>query len=249
MLKRLLISIAYGILIILFPIAAGVITQVKGIEDLETTYSILAICFVAAAVLGGLIYQRYKTDTDKNVPYPSKELLYFIPLIVMELIVLVPGYINEGFHLHQNWKLFGIIFIFTLAVGFSEEYFFRGIILNILRKDGVMYAIIVSSVLFGLLHATNLLGGANTLYTSLQIIYALCFGLVAAGIVTLGKSLTPVIIWHFLHDFLAFAMGDRVHGTSVELSPLMITLSIVQLVVMLAYTVYLLKQIKKNDII
>ena len=249
MIKRLLKSIAFGILIIIFPVAAGVITQVNGIEDIETAYLIQAICFVLAAIIGGLIYRKYRSKPEGGSKYPFDKVLYFIPIIIMELIVLIPGYINEGFHLHNNLKLFGIILIFTLAVGFSEEFFFRGIILKILRKDGVLYSIIVSSIVFGLLHASNLLGGANVLYTLLQIIYALLFGLVAASIVTLHQSLTPVIIWHFLHDFLAFSMGDRIHGVEVELSPLMIVLSIVQILVMLLYTIYLYKQIKQTGIL
>jgi divalent metal cation (Fe/Co/Zn/Cd) transporter len=102
---------------------------------------------------------------------------------------------------------------------------------------------------FGLLHASNLLGGANILYTILQIIYALLFGLVAASIVTLHQSLTPVIIWHFLHDFLAFSMGDRIHGVDVELSSLMIGVSLVQLLVMLLCTIYLFRQIKQTNVI
>lgn len=249
MIKRLLKSIAYGILIILFPVAAGVITRVKGIENIETTYLIQAICFVLAAIIGGIIYRNYRSKSKIRSKYPYKKVLYFIPIILMEIIVLVPGYITEGFYLHNNLKLLGIIFIFTLAVGFSEEYFFRGIILKILKEDGVKYSIIASSILFGLLHASNLLGGANLLYTILQIIYALLFGLVAASIVTLHKSLTPVIIWHFLHDFLAFCMGDRVNGVSIELTPFMIALSSVQILVMFLYTVYLYRQIKQSNII
>lgn len=249
MIKRLLISIAYGILIIIFPVAAGVITQVNGIEDIETIYLIQAICFVLAAIVGGLIYRKYKPDSNKSSKYPFDKVLYFIPIIVMELIVLIPEYINEGFYLHNNMKLFGIILIFTLAVGFAEEFFFRGIILNILKKDGIIYSIIVSSVVFGLLHAANLIGGANVFYTTLQIIYALLFGLVAASIVTLNKSLIPVIVWHFLHDFLAFSIGDRINGVDIELSPFMIVLSIVQILVMFLYTIYLYKQIKRSDII
>ena len=103
--------------------------------------------------------------------------------------------------------------------------------------------------MFGLLHASNLIGGANMLYTVLQIIYALLFGLVAASIVTLHQSLTPVIVWHFLHDFLAFSMGDRVHGVEVELSPLMIGLSLVQILIMLLYTIYLYKKIKQTNVL
>ena len=249
MIKRLLISIAFGILIILFPIMAGVITQVNGIEDVETVYLIQAICFVLAAIVGGVIYRKYRSKSKTSSKYPYDKVLYFIPIILMELIVLIPGYINEGFYLHNNLKLFVIILIFTLAVGFSEELFFRGIILKILKKDGVLYSIIASSIVFGLLHASNLIGGANMLYTVLQIIYALLFGLVAASIVTLHQSLTPVIVWHFLHDFLAFSMGDRVHGVEVELSPLMIGLSLVQILIMLLYTIYLYKQIKQTNVL
>ncbi len=246
MIKRLLKSVAFGVLIILFPILAGVFTHVKGIEDIETAYLIQAICFILAAIIGGLIYRKYRSKTASK--YPFDKVLYFIPIIIMELIVLIPGYINEGFYLHNNLELFGIIFIFTLAVGFSEEFFFRGVILKILKEDGVMYSIIVSSIVFGLLHASNLLGGANVLYTILQIVYALLFGLVAASIVTLHQSLTPVIVWHFLHDFLAFSMGDRIYGVEVELSPIMIGLSLVQLLIMLLYTIYLCKQINNKKL-
>jgi len=161
MIKRLLKSIAFGILIILFPILAGVITHVKGIEDIETTYLIQALCFVLAAIVGGFFYRNYRSKSKTAAKYPFDKVLFFIPIIIMELIVLIPGYINEGFYLHNNLKLFGIIFIFTLAVGFSEEFFFRGIILKILKEDGVMYSIIVSSIVFGLLHASNLLGGCQ----------------------------------------------------------------------------------------
>lgn len=245
MIKRLFISIAYGILMIIFPIMAGVITQVNGVEDIETIYLIQAICFVLAAIVGALIYRKYKPNYKISLNFPFDKVLYFIPIIFMEFIVLIPEYINEGFYLHNNMRLFGIIFIFTLAVGFSEEFFFRGIILNILKNDGVTYSIIVSSVVFGLLHGANLLGGANLIYTILQILYAFLFGLVAASIVMLSGSLTPVIIWHFLHDFLAFSMGDRIYGVDIELSPSMIGLSLVQLLIMLLYTIYLNKQIKQ----
>lgn len=248
MFMRLLLSIGFGILMIIFPVMAGVFTQVSETKDIETIYLVQAICFVLAAFIGGLIYRYLKLNTGEKTEYPYKRVLYFLPIIIMELIVLVPGYIQEGFHLYDNLKLLGILLIFTLAVGFSEELFFRGIILNMLKKDGAIYSIIVSSIIFGILHISNLLGGANQLYTLLQIIYALLFGLVAASIVTLHRSLTPVITWHFLHDFLTFCMGDRVQGTELELTPLMIGLTVVQLFIMLFYTLYLFQQIKKTHI-
>jgi hypothetical protein len=43
---------------------AGVITQVNGIEDIETIHLIQAINFVIAAIIGGPIYRKYRSETS-----------------------------------------------------------------------------------------------------------------------------------------------------------------------------------------
>ncbi|MEA0563417.1 CPBP family intramembrane glutamic endopeptidase [Lysinibacillus irui] len=63
-----------------------------------------------------------------------------------------------------------------LIIAFIEETIFRGILLRMLLTKGVATAVWVSSILFGVTHALQLLGGQSLEDTIIQIIYALLVG-------------------------------------------------------------------------
>ena len=67
-----------------------------------------------------------------------------------------------------------------------EEFAFRGVVLNKLRKFGDSYAIIMSAVLFGLMH-----GNLS------QIPFAFILGLVIGFIAVKTNSIIPGILIHF----------------------------------------------------
>ncbi|MDO5649739.1 MAG: CPBP family intramembrane metalloprotease [Gallicola sp.] len=239
MFKRVLISLRYSLVLVFFPILSGVIITIGNITDKMTIYSVQGACFIVAAILGGLLYKRKYPDKRKGlVPYPYKKFLWFLPLIVMEGIVFFQG-ISKG----DNGLIYLVLFAFTLAVGFAEEFFFRGIILTILQEDGKLYGIVVSSILFGVLHAANILGGANLFYTFLQVLFAFLFGFAAGLIVTMGGSLIPVILWHFAHNFISLLTGDGATGTIDSLS---FTISGIQTAILILYGIYLLVKLKEN---
>lgn len=127
-------------------------------------------------------------------------------------------------------------FGFVIAVGFAEEFYFRGLILKILQQKGIKLSIILSSVLFSIGHLSNLLNGASFWNTILQLIFAFLFGLVAAEITILTKSIMIGVIWHIAHNFIALITqsGD----TTKDL----IILG-VQCVILLIYNFYLIKKI------
>ena len=68
------------------------------------------------------------------------------------------------------------------------ELYFRGIICNI-WKDNEKKAIIISSVLFGMSHILNVMGGADLAETLLQIAFAFTYGVIMAYVILRTKSI------------------------------------------------------------
>ena len=101
-----------------------------------------------------------------------------------------------------------ILFILLyLSVGFIEEMLFRSVILPLmLRKwghtqKGIYLAVMLSSVIFGLLHLLNVIMGRRTLLaTGTQIIYGLFFGVFFTACFLRNRSIWPVILTHALFD-------------------------------------------------
>lgn len=86
-----------------------------------------------------------------------------------------------------------IYFITTAFVpAFVEEFFYRGVIFGSFKKFGKTVAIVVSSVLFSLIHG-NLV----------QIPFAFVVGLILGSITAEAESIWPAIIIHFLNNFMA----------------------------------------------
>lgn len=78
-----------------------------------------------------------------------------------------------------------------------EEFAFRGMILGTLRKFGDIPAVIVSALLFGLLHGNFI-----------QIPFAFLIG-IALGLVTvITNSIWPAIIGHFVNNFYAVVVNS-----------------------------------------
>ena len=88
---------------------------------------------------------------------------------------------------------------------FFEEFAFRGVIMQPLRKYGDRFAIMVSAVLFGLVHG-------NIMQMPFAIVAGVALGY--AGIVT-GSMWTGIII-HFLNNFLSLLYTWAQQGLSAS---------------------------------
>lgn len=232
--KKLVKSIGIALLMVVFPVVASAIIQVKNITDETVSFGILAVFFALASVIGFILYKKsiQNADYGTNSKEHKRALMWFIPIVIAELIVFV-----SGINLSEDILYYVVLLIFTIFVGISEELFFRGIILNILKAKSTKYAILVSSVLFSLLHLTNLADDISIQYAILQVIFAFIFGIVAAQITVITKSLLPAIIWHFSHDFIAFVTGN-------ELSTITTIVLVIQCCILIIYSYYLKKSIE-----
>ena len=86
---------------------------------------------------------------------PARRFLYYVPLFI-----LATGNLWNG--IAVNYSLSGTVcrIICMLCVGFIEEVIFRGFLFKAMAKDNLKFAIIISSVTFGVGHLVNLFNGS-----------------------------------------------------------------------------------------
>ena len=102
-------------------------------------------------------------------------------------------------------SIFLSIIRIAIIPAIAEEFVFRGAILNLLKPYGKKFAILASSLLFGLLH-----GNVD------QFIFAFLIGLYFAYIAYETESIIPSIIMHFLNNFLSLI--NTVYKSNNEIS-------------------------------
>lgn len=97
-----------------------------------------------------------------------------------------------------------VCFISTAVVpAFTEEFVFRGVILSNLRKYGDAFAVLASSLLFGLMHGNFV-----------QIPFAFVIGLVLGFATVYTNSIFPAMAIHFLNN--GFSVIDDVLYTNAD---------------------------------
>ena len=96
-----------------------------------------------------------------------------------------------------------------IGTGLFEEVLYRGLVLKMLlrktghSKKGVIFACVISSAIFGLLHIVNVFAGAPVLSTISQIIHATATGLFFAAVFLRTKKLWIPILLHGLLNLSA----------------------------------------------
>jgi len=228
--KPVLLSIIWTIVILIFPVISGVIATVFKMNQI--VIFLIQGCFMLLSISIPVIYVCKKKIDVKEIGVRKAEsgsirkTLLFIPLLLAELPLILVGVDFKGF------TYVSVLAFFTLMVGISEELYFRGIILKLLKDNfSVKQTIIISALVFGIGHSASILAGESIVEVLLQIINAIMFGILAAEIVILTKSLFPVIIWHFLFNFVNYI--------SLAISTSEYIANGIQEIIMIIYAVYL----------
>lgn len=149
--------------------------------------------------------------------------LFWVPLFpVLPALPAAVAALN-GRDVHNGLADLGLWLAIAASVGFVEEVAFRGLILRALAPRGVLLAAVVSSVLFGLMRAVNLLIAADLGATVIQVGYATAMGFAFAAVALRTGVIWPLVAIHALMGAVGFvAAGGTtttgVAGTDVLLS-------------------------------
>lgn len=155
--------------------------------------------------------------------------LMIVPFVIVLGLPFIKGIKTS------DWGTFGYLVIAYALTGFMEEGVYRGIILRVLKPIGVVRSILISSLLFGLLHIGNLL------YRSPAIVFAQMLGAFVHGISLGTIRLRTNTIWfpvvlHGVHDLL-------LKYTNFPVIPL----DVVQVTLLMFYGIYLLRTWKTTE--
>lgn len=228
--KSVLLSIIWTIVILIFPVLSGVIVTVFKMNQMMIF--LIQGCFMLLSISIPVIYVCKKKIDTKEIGLRKAEsgsirkTLLFIPLLLAELPLILVGVHFIGFAFVSS------LTFFTLMVGISEELYFRGIILKLLKDSfSVKQTIVISALIFGIGHSAGILSGESTVGVLLQIINAIVFGILSAEIVILTKSLFSVIIWHFMFNFVNYVSSANSAGQYIAIG--------IQEIIMIIYAVYL----------
>ncbi|WP_311243766.1 CPBP family intramembrane glutamic endopeptidase [Microbacterium sp. WCS2018Hpa-23] len=114
-----------------------------------------------------------------------------VVLVFNVLRMLSIDYGAAGFEVVATWLLAGVF------IGFAEEVLTRGFVVNLLRKAGQREIAVaaISSALFALLHAGNLLTGQSLFATAIQLVYTFGFGVcMYLAMRVTGTIIAPILL-------------------------------------------------------
>lgn len=120
-----------------------------------------------------------------------------------------------------NWSaysvpvVFGVLFL-GLCVGFAEELIARGVVVDLLRRGhhSERTVALLSSLLFGLMHATNALGGAPLLTAGVTVVYTFGIGMMLYLSMRVTGSIVPAMLLHAATDPTTFLATGGIDASS-----------------------------------
>jgi uncharacterized protein len=189
-------AILMEIVVIFVYLLAGTISHFLNLANLEL-YGLanLGLTVFVVVLLTGMGWWK---AIGFRSPDRKVDLLYFLVALFPVIINFIPGVEIPG--LVRLAEIFAV----TLMVGFVEEAVFRGLMLNSLKTKGPWKAAIITALLFGLTHAMNVLTGKSLTEDAAQIFYAVAIGFSYAALVLKKGIVWPLVLAHFLIDFVNF---------------------------------------------
>lgn len=239
--KRKILNTALAMVVIMtFYFMAGAAVVTNNLQGTEA--KLVQGGFIWLSVIAAILFYFIRSHSISGIGFrrvekgTMKELYYCIPMIIVALSGMI-----AGVDFSQGMSFLLASLFLTIGVGLSEEIYFRGIIYNLWKTQGKGKAVMVSSILFGICHLMNVLGGAGIIETVLQIFFAFFYGIIFALIFIKTESLLPCVGLHFLHDFCAFVGSELTDVAELGLI-------LAQTVIMLIYIVLLVRHQTKSTI-
>jgi membrane protease YdiL (CAAX protease family) len=122
--------------------------------------------------------------------------------------------------------------------GFTEEAWWRGLALRVLRPSGVVRAVVLSAILFGSLHLGNLVFRGSAALVLGQAVGATCFGLAYAALRVRTNTIWFLLPLHMFTDLL-------LHVTALPAIPLEVGRD----VILLGFGLYLLRGVRGEPVV
>lgn len=192
-LSIVVLVLAYGV--------SGAVLMRRGIADISPV--LVPNLVIGLGIVAYLAIRRRQRELFWQRPQGfAKAAWVYGALGVILLMTAVGSWISAGgFQVDGPGRL-GYYLLLALGVGLLEELLFRGILVRAWMRKGERFAVVVSSVLFGVVHLSQLMGGQTGVLTILQIVFAAVWGFAMANLVVASRSVWFAVAFHALYDFV-----------------------------------------------
>ncbi len=222
-----------------------------GIDYGDNIYMIVSRILGALACL--IFVYMYSSKKILSFKTTLKAFLIFLPCMAVA-INNFPFITFFGGKAYIDEEPAGIIIYAAVcvSVGLFEEMAFRGcIFMAVLGRKGkrtvdVFWAIVISSVIFGIVHLLNIIAGAGIGSVVLQVGYSFLIGGMCSVILVKTANIWYCVILHAVYNFAGGVVPECGGGVIWD-TPTVILTAVVAVAVAV-YVVYMLFKIKPEDI-
>lgn len=247
-------TLAYciGVEIVFLAVLTGIGYLLGSIAGDGSYYVLLLIQeAVGAALAYGLLWASGLLPVLNNRGAGfGKGLLVGLYLIVVSLYSIVFFNLTyEGERMLQPWYLIAAFVACMACVGIAEEFVFRGVIATLFlkkfgtKRTGVWKAVVVSGVLFGIAHVSNILEGSLE-GVLVQAVIASVLGMLLAAIYFRTGCIWVTVFLHALID-VAAGITTGLYGNETLMDTVS-SYSLVNLVSCVPYLIVLLVLLRKK---
>ncbi|MCA9872074.1 MAG: CPBP family intramembrane metalloprotease [Anaerolineales bacterium] len=188
---------------------------------------LIALAVLVALALTGLGWWRV---AGFNGPVEWRDL----GVVIIPFLIVIGLPFLKGINL-ENGNSFWYLVVAYALTGFMEEGLMRGIVLRVLKPVGVTRSVVLSALLFGLMHIGNVLY-RNPVIVLAQMLGAFVEGTGLAAIRLRTNTIWFVVLLHGLHDlFLKYT----------NFPP--IPLDVVQVTLTMLWGIYILRTWKERE--
>lgn len=245
----------YGILLVFGGNIAGLLYQALFYGKYNTMFiSEIVLLIFALVMLAVRKRLNILKPQGKSIVYGIKR---GIPIFVVSLISLMSsltGIMGEELNVPNLISLI----ILAVTIGMAEEFFFRGFIQGEIvdaygkSRKQVIISVVVSGVIFGLVHLTNALSGQDIITTLMQVIQASSLGILLGSIYFITKNIWSVVFLHAFYDFAIMlsevnSYKDCINSTDISMIMLIFTL-VVSLIYVVIYLVGAYLNLQKRHV-
>jgi membrane protease YdiL (CAAX protease family) len=155
--------------------------------------------FMVLGLFAFIVMRWLRVPTNGYFGKPAFGWKFIVALVLtINLIVVQIRGISFSELDTEGW-IRGAIFLF--AVAFAEEIFSRGVIFGILLRQGLVVAVVGSSLIFGLMHLNGYIGEYFDPWRAYwHVVSATAFGVFACALMVVTRSIWMPIILHTLSN-------------------------------------------------
>ncbi len=217
--------------------------------------TILSSVINALSLLGFLftyiiISKITKLNTEKETKKFSFHNLLIVVIISVISFILLFG-INANFQILlnnfsyksssfniSNYSEF-LVGIITMCIfpAVLEELIFRGVVFKILRQKGVVFATVLSSLIFAIYH-----------FNLSQLLFPIFMGMILCLIYEKTNDLRYSMIFHFTNNFISLCFTFFLKNFTIDFSIVFLVLSIFSFIALIGIICLVLKKFSTADI-